>query len=132
MKRLFTLAASTSLIALFCATAARAEDGPFTKADVEALAATKNMNFIRMSDQKEQDIQLKDGYAFRSINAGTRPVNVSGTYEITDNAKLCIKWRNTDRYVTLQDTCFTFRREGDKVVLGVGNDPTSHFGELIK
>jgi hypothetical protein len=118
-------AGSSSLVAY-------AEDGPLSKSDVEAIAATKKMVYVRDSDKKEVEFSLRDGRSFYSMSTqGGRNINMTGNYEITDDGKICFKWQ-PDRYVNIPDGCFAFRREGDKVIVAGGKNPNGRLGEMVK
>jgi hypothetical protein len=109
-----------------------AEDGPLSKAEVEAIAASKKMAYVRDTDQKKIEFSLNDGHSNYALSTpGGRNITMGGTYEITDSGQLCFKWQ-ADKYVNLPDGCYAFRHEGDKVLVAGGKNPTGRLGELVK
>ena len=56
-------------------------------------------------------------------------MTLSGTYEVTDEARLCFKWR-VNNFFTPPDGCYVFRRAGDKTIVARG--PTGRIGEMTQ
>ncbi len=103
----------------------------YPKADVDAIVATKKLAYVRDSDQKKIEYELRDGRSFYSLaTSGGRNLTLSGSYEVTDDGHLCFKWQ-PDRYVTLPDACYVFRHDGEKVVIAGARNPSGKIGELV-
>ena len=133
MKREFSRPLVTMAVLLAAASSAitvhAQESAMLSKPDVDKIVATKRLAFVRDSDQKKIEYDLRDGHAFYSLTTqGGRNLTISGTYEVGDDGKLCFKW-NPDRYVNLPDGCYVFKHEGEKTLVARG--PNGRIGELV-
>jgi hypothetical protein len=123
----FALALATLSIAV------AQENTLLTKAEVETLTVGKMMKYVRASDNETMAYDVRDGgLAFHTSTNLRRAVNVKGQWTIGDDGALCFKWENTDRYVTVRDGCFKFRRAGDKIQVVGSRNPDNVIGDLVQ
>jgi hypothetical protein len=121
------------LILVAAAGAASAEGvNLLTKSEVEGIAVGKKLQYVRASDGTTVTFDVREGgKVWYSPPKTQRNITIGGAYTIGDDGKLCFKWEQ-DKYVSLQDGCYLFRREGDKIRVVGGRNPDSVIGDLVQ
>ena len=56
---------------------------------------------------------------------------IQGSYTITDEGRLCFQWES-DKYVTMQDGCYHFKREDRKIHIYRVRNPDSPIGDVLQ
>ncbi len=125
--------AAMLVLSMGFATAAVAEEPiRLTKADVEAIAVGKKLQYVRASDGSTVTFDVKDnGTVFFSPPKTQRNLTISGNYVVGDDGSLCFKW-NQDKYYPMQDGCFLFVRDGSKTHLVGKRNPDRVLGDLAE
>jgi Protein of unknown function (DUF995) len=115
------------------ASAAIAQDVlPLTKPEVEALAVGKKFQYVRASDGSTVTFDVRDdGRAYYSPTRTSRNLTIQGAYTIGDDGTLCFKW-DADKYVSLQDGCFIFKRAGDKTQVYASRNRDRPIGDVVQ
>jgi hypothetical protein len=117
-------------IAVPCASAQ--ESRLLTKSEVEGIAVGKKLSYVRATDGATVVFDVREGGKVYYSPARTqRNLSIGGTYTIGDDGSLCFKWE-ADKYVTMKDGCFLFKREGTKTHVVGGRNPDSLVGELVE
>jgi hypothetical protein len=100
------------------------------KTDVEAIVATHHLDFVRDADHRQIAYEFRGGDLFFATQTQSGyKFTASATYEVTDEGRLCVKWRRNG-YFTPTDTCYAFRHEGDRIVIGRGAE--DRIGEMTR
>ena len=103
------------------------------KADVESLVVGKKVQYVSATTGSTNvwDIKSNGSAFFQSPQARYAPV-IAGTYTIEDDGSLCFVWRNSDRYVVLQDGCVLFMRDAAKTRIVGKLNPARVIGDLVE
>lgn len=114
------------------ASAALAQDvKPLTKAEVEEIAVGKKLEYVRTADGANVVFDIRsDGKAYYSPPRTQRNLSIQGAYTISDEGTLCFKWQ-ADKYVTMQDGCYVFKRDDQKIHVYRARSPDSPIGDLV-
>ncbi|WP_291986431.1 hypothetical protein [Candidatus Accumulibacter sp. ACC007] len=116
---------AAAVLALSVLTPALAQDRQFLpKPDVEALATDKKWIHIRVMDQDKVVWDIRSGGAFYGNNLSKNNSD-SGTWLVTDQGQLCVKWRGRS-----QDRCVAILAEGEKFKMVDANDLKGTYAEL--
>jgi hypothetical protein len=132
MDRSKRLAVCAAMLAAGWSSGACAQDAGarLSKSEVESIAVNKKLAYVRDSDQKKIEYDIRDGgtaYYAMTTQAG-RNLSIRGSYEVSDSGTLCFKWQQ-DRFFTLPEACYGFRHDGDKIVV---TDRGNKVGEVVK
>ena len=116
------------------ASLAMAQDATkLTKADVESLVVDKKVQYTSAATGSPIVWDIKsNGSAFWQAPKARQLVIIAGTYTIGDDGSLCFVWRNSDRYVVLQDGCVLFMRDAGKTHIVSKLNPARVIGDLVE
>ena len=105
---------------------------PLTKAEVEGLVVGKKLQYTRVTDGSNVVFDIRDnGKVYYAPQRTSRNLSIQGAYTIGDEGTLCFKWE-ADKYVSLQDGCYLFKRDGAKTHIYARRSPDTVMGDVIE
>ena len=127
------LRACVLAVGLAAGSHAAAQDAKaLTKAEVEALVVGKKLQYTRVTDGSNVVFDIRDnGKVYYAPTRTSRNLSIQGAYTIGDEGALCFKWE-ADKYVSLQDGCYLFKRDSTKTRIYARRNPETAIGDVIE